>query len=281
MQNNNKKTFTSCKVCSSSINLINKKHELVECTNCKLVFSKIIFTDEDLIKTYNNLYNNTSQYDTHQKEFEKLKNNVTLNIGKPKLKIIKYLLHKNIKKVCEVGAGVGIVANYFKNKKVDYLGIELDEKTVNKAQSIDLNIQNGDFSLLKSSNKKLDAIIAFEVIEHLQDLDLFFNIVSEKLIDNGYLGFTVPNYQKRNNYKNPNDKIYQSGPPIHLNFFTIESIKNIAELYKYEIVFCEAKKFPYFNWKRKDTYKHILKALLNNYYGSTIMCVIKKKNGNS
>lgn len=281
LKNSNKEVFTSCKVCNSTISSINKKFELVACSNCKLVFSEKIFSNDDFEVTYNKLYNDSLQYNTHQEEFEKLKNNTKFNVGRPKHKILNYLFANNVKKICEIGAGVGIIANYLKNKNSDYIGIELDKKTVEKAQSIGLNIKKGDFSLISSFEEKFDAIIAFEVIEHLQDLNLFFTIITEKLNNKGYLGFTVPNYEKRKNYKNPGDKIYQSGPPIHLNFFTIESIHQIAKIYNFDVVFCDAKKFPYFNWKNIQTYKHIVKALLSNYYGSTIMCVIQKKNENN
>jgi len=271
------KEFKLCKVCSSSFELVNKRYNLVKCTECKLVFSKDVFSEQDFLETYNNLYNNSLQYDTHQKEFAKLQKDKPLHIGRPKLKILNYLLKKKCKRICEVGAGVGIVANYLKKKGIDYIGIELDKLTVEKAQSINLNIINGDFSKLNEIEGVFDAIIAFEVIEHLQDLNLFFKIASEKLKTNSYIGFTVPNYDKRMNYKNHKDRIYQSGPPVHLNFFTIESINKISNHYNFEIVFCEAKKFPYFNWNKIDTYKFFLKSIFSEFNGATLQCVMIKK----
>lgn len=279
MRNKNNEVFTSCKVCKSETTSINKKYNLIQCSSCKLVFAETIFSNTDFETTYNKLYNLSSQYAIHQKEFDKLKDNSNHNIGRSKLKIINYLSERKVNKICEIGAGVGIVANYLKNKKKDYVGVELDTKTVEKAQSLGLNIKNGDFSIIGNFPDKFEAIIAFEVIEHLQDLDLFFKIITEKLDDGGYLGFTVPNYDKRKNYRNFGEKIYQSGPPIHLNFFTKESIENIAQLYDYEVIFCKPKKFPYLNLKKKDTIIGVFKALFSKYYGSTLMCVIRKMYG--
>lgn len=279
LKNSNRNSFTTCKICNGALDLVNSKFNLVQCSNCKLVFAETIFSDAEIEETYDKLYNISSQYETHQKEFEKLKNNTKSNIGRPKLKIIDFLFENKVKSICEVGAGVGLVAKYLQDKQTQYIGIEIDKKTAEKAKSIGLNIVNGDFSLLNSFTQTYDAIIGFEVIEHLQDVDLFFKVVTEKLNSNGYLGFTVPNFEKIKNYKNPESKIYQSGPPIHLNFFTRESIQNIAKIYNYEVVFCKAKKYPYLNWNNKQTYKHLLKALFNNYHGSTIMCVIQKKDG--
>lgn len=271
------KEFLLCKVCNSGVTLLNVKYNLVKCEQCKLVFCKTIFSEQDFVETYNRLYNDTLQYNKHQKEFEKLQKNEFIHIGRPKLKILKYLFKNNIKRICEVGAGVGIVASYLKNKNVDYIGIELDKVTVDKAQSINLNIINGDFSRLNQIDGKFDAIIAFEVIEHLQDLNLFFQMASKKLEINSFLGFTVPNYDKRMNYKNVGDKIYQSGPPIHLNFFTVESIKIIANHFGFEIALCEAKRFPYFNWKKIDTYKFFIKSVFGKFNGATLQCVLIKQ----
>lgn len=270
--------YTTCKICKSSINKVNTKHNLSQCTHCALVFCENLFTNEHFEKTYNALYNDTSQYKAHQKEFENLKNKTPLHVGRPKKRILSYLLENDVKSFCEIGAGVGVVASYLLNKSVAYTGIELDKKTVEKAQSLGLNIQNGDFSMLHLLEDKFDAVVAFEVIEHLQDLDLFFKLVYSKLSDIGYLGFTVPNYDKRKNYKNPGNHIYQSGPPIHLNFFTIESIAKIAPLYNFHVVFCEAKKLPYLNLGNLKTYTDILKAGINRYHGSTLMCVLQKNN---
>lgn len=270
------KEFLLCKVCSSKVELLNKKYNLVQCEECKLVFSKTIFSEQDFMETYNRLYNDTLQYSTHQREFEKLQKSKALHIGRPKLKVLNYLLKNDVKRICEVGAGVGIVASYLKNKNVDYIGIELDKITADKAQSINLNIVNGDFTILNDIEGEFDAIIAFEVIEHLQDLNLFFQIASKKLKVKSYLGFTVPNYDKRMNYKNGGDKIYQSGPPIHLNFFTIESIRIIANHFGFKIVLCDAKRFPYFNWKKIDTYRFFIKSIFGNFKGPTLQCVMIK-----
>lgn len=269
--------YSACKVCNSKVELLNVKYNLVQCVKCKLVFSKIIFSEQDFIETYYRLYNATLQYGTHQREFEKLQKGKTLHIGRPKLKVLNYLLRNKVRRICEVGAGVGIVASYLKRKDVDYIGIELDKVTADKAQSINLNIINGDFSKLNDIEGEFDAIVAFEVIEHLQDLNLFFQIASKKLKEKSYLGFTVPNYDKRMNYKNGGNKIYQSGPPIHLNFFTIESIKIIANHFGFKIALCEAKRFPYFNWKKIDTYRFFLRSILGKFKGPTLQCVMIKQ----
>ena len=98
----------------------------------------------------------------------------------------------------------------------------------------------------------------------------------KKLSPHGVLGFTVPNYNKRLNYKTPKENIYQSGPPIHLNFFTKESIFKLARFYGFNVIFYKEKRFPYMNMRNLSTYKFIVKSILGKYNGSTIMCVFEK-----
>ena len=67
------KEFSNCKICNSSIKIINETHNLVKCTNCELVFCKTIFSQYDFIVVYDNLYNkNDGEYQRHSKiEFKR------------------------------------------------------------------------------------------------------------------------------------------------------------------------------------------------------------------
>ncbi|MFN4198211.1 MAG: hypothetical protein ACK4FS_04195, partial [Flavobacterium sp.] len=125
--------FTNCKICQSEVELLNDSFNLVQCTTCSLIFAKRIFTEEEFIATYDQLYNQTSQYRTHGKEFEKLKKSGTVFLGRPKLKVLRFILKLDTKKIVEIGSGVGIVANYLTKLGLNYTGIELDEATAKKA----------------------------------------------------------------------------------------------------------------------------------------------------
>ncbi|WP_310992274.1 class I SAM-dependent methyltransferase [Aequorivita marina] len=269
--------YNKCKICSSKIELINPRYNLVICSKCKLVFCNDIFEEEMFSRIYDKLYNQTKQYSTHIKESDDLISKNKYKLGRTKSKVLNKAIKVKNPKVLEIGAGVGVVANFLQSKGIDYLGIEIDKKTVERAKKANLNIKQGDFKSLNKIEDTFDIILAFEVFEHLQDLGLLFKILEQKIKPDGTLGFTVPNFNKYLNYKNLNNKIYQSGPPIHLNFFTVESLQNIAKIYGFEIVLCYEKKYPYFNWKKKETYNHILKSLLGTYRGPTIIAIFKKR----
>jgi 2-polyprenyl-3-methyl-5-hydroxy-6-metoxy-1,4-benzoquinol methylase len=269
--------FQACKICGSPITDINKRYQLVQCNSCEFIFCQEIFTDAVILKTYDDLYNNTSSYQQHQNEYNLLKIEKQIRLGWSKRSIIKGLLQRNIKDICEVGAGVGLVGQYTKRmNNLSYSGIELDVKTAQKARSLDLNVIQGSFTELEKYQNSFDAIIGFEVLEHLQDLKLFFTLGSKALKSGGYLGFSVPNYNKIKNYQPGSDKLYQDTPPVHLNFFTIKNITNILAASGFSIVTLKVKSLPYMNLRVKETYRLLFRALIGTFEGPTIICLAKK-----
>lgn len=268
--------YKECKVCKSNVTTINNKYNLLQCTNCKLIFSKEIFSKDEFKKVYNELYNDIEskrQYATHSiKEYnELLKGKVSIGYNR------KRIIERNIKKkgkLLEIGSGIGLIGVYLKKyNDIDYLGIEIDKKTHEKALKLGVNSINGDFSIMESLDLGYETVMMWEVLEHLQDLNLFLELVKKNIVKNGSLIFSVPNYNKRLNYNLKGfkkDEIFQSGPPIHLNFFTAESIKNILKLYNFDINFIKEKRFPYVNFKSKTFYFSFFKSLLGVYNGSTL-----------
>ena len=276
-QKMNRPTFKSCKICFSVVSKINEKYNLVICSSCKLIFCETIYSQEDFENTYSSLYRNSDGYNHYQKKFENLKSGKKVPIGRTKLTALKFLLKKENLNILELGAGIGVVADFLQRKKHNYYGLEMNLEIVENARNIGLNVHQGDFTVLESLDITYDTILAFEVIEHLQDIGKLFSIVYDKLEPGGYFIFTVPNYHKRKNYIKPKNKIYQSGPPVHLNFFTMESLTNIAKYYDFEITELTSKKFPYLNWKKWDTYKFMFRSFFNRYHGPTLIGILKKQ----
>lgn len=270
-------SYNSCKVCGAPTTLINQRYNLVQCSDCQLIFCNQVFSDEELIKTYDELYNKSTIYKRHQNEYINLKSNQNVKLGWGKRRPLQYVLDKNINSICEIGAGVGLVAMYLKKfKEIQYTGIELDKLTALKAQSLGLNVINGSFSILKDLPHNFDAIIGFEVLEHIQDLKHFFELVNGRLRPSGFLVFSVPNYSKKMNYNSESDKLYQDKPPVHLNFFTRENITRILDKSGFSVELLKVKSLPYLNLNVRGTYRQLFLALFGNYEGPTIICVARR-----
>lgn len=273
--------FKNCKICKSEITTINQKLNLARCVKCKLIFCTKIYAQSEFIKIYKDLYNNENAvYSNHSiVEYNNLlKNKIKIGYNREQL-IKKHVLNSNCKSVLEIGSGIGLIGSYLrnKNKNIDYLGIEIDEESYIKSQFLKLNTINADFTVMESITQTYDVIMLWEVIEHLQDLNLFIELVFKRLNKGGKVLLSTPNYDKIFNYKSRfTDEIYQDEPPIHLNFYTTESLVNIFEFNHFKTCKATVKKLPYIAFKNLNFYKDLYKLLMNKYNGSTIYFLASK-----
>lgn len=273
---------TKCKICGNKVSSINEKFNLGKCDNCDLIFCLKVFTHEELIKLYDKLYNNeNAKYSSYAiNEYNMLLQNKKIKIGYHRSQIIrKYILISECKSVLEIGSGIGLMGAYIRNKNKDikYLGIEIDKKAYEKSKSLNLNTLNSDFKIMEKIEESFDVIMLWEVIEHLQDLKKFIELAYTKLNKNGKIILSTPNYNKIHNYpKREKDALYQDAPPIHLNFFTKSSLKNVFEYHHFKKCQVKLKKYPYLQLKSLNFYRNVLKAFFNKYQGSTIFFIAQK-----
>ena len=272
-----KEKYSGCKYCGGKVSLVNQTHSLVECEACKLIFCRNIFKQVEFERIYDKLYNSKHpKYRQHSiKEYEEIKAGI-FNVGYNRRRIINKYVKSN-SAVLEVGCGIGLVGSYIQNKfrGANYTGIEIDEKISAKARSFGLNILSGDFTVMKNLPVTYDIVFMWEVLEHIQDMKYCLELIQDKLKRGGLLIFSVPNYDKRLNYDNPEDTIFQDGPPIHLNFFKKKAVRKIFDSEKLEIVNLYKKKLPFFNLKFLSTM--LLKVLNGKYEGPALYCIIRKK----
>src|SRR5205085_7137102 len=98
------------------------------------------------------------------------------HLGYNKLKIIRSLSGRQCKHIAEIGAGVGIAGHYLQRKKLYYQGIELDTEAAQLAQRAGVNIRNASYHALTNFTKQ-DAVIAFEVLEHIDNIKECFDLI--------------------------------------------------------------------------------------------------------
>ena len=268
--------FKRCKVCDSPVELENSKFNLVKCKSCNLVFCNSIFSEDEFIRVYDKLYNSgpKSQYQVHSTTEINEMQSGKLKIGYNRKNLISKTINDR-DRVLEIGSGNGLVGLYLKQKfeNIIYKGIEIDHKIATRAQSFGLDILNDDFRVIKGFTDKFDVIMMWEVLEHIQDLNLCLELLKNVLNKDGTLLLSVPNYEKRLNYKNNNNKLFQSGPPIHLNYFTIDSLRKIFKLYGFKNIKIREKSMPYFNLKDPNFYSLLQRKLKGKFHGPTLYLI--------
>ncbi|MEL0455979.1 class I SAM-dependent methyltransferase [Flavobacteriaceae bacterium SZ-1-7] len=240
------------------------------------------FTQDELVSLYDKLYNNANaKYSSYAvDEYSMLLENKKIKIGHNRAKILKkHVLNSGCSSVLEIGSGIGLMGAYLRNEnsQIKYLGIEIDKEAFEKSRALGLNTINADFKAMEKIEESFDVILLWEVIEHLQDLKKFIELAYAKLNKNGKIILSTPNYNKIHNYPDrEKDSLYQDAPPIHLNFFTKQSIQKIFELNNFTNCKVKIKKFPYVQYKSLNFYKNVVKAIFNQYEGSTIFFIAKK-----
>jgi len=269
-------SFSKCKVCSGEVEVVNQTYNLGKCNSCDLIFCLNIYSQEEFIKVYDELYNKEkSVYQRHSSdEYNQILKKGHIPVGLNRTRMIKNnILNNQCKSVLEIGSGIGLIGVYIRAKKdtINYTGIEIDQETYLKSQQLKLNTFNGDFTEMKNLEGTFDVIMMWEVIEHLQDLKLFLELAYEKLKPNGKIILSTPNYNKIYNYPDrQKDRLYQNEPPIHINFFTDQNIKNIFKLHNFGNAKVTIKKFPYLEITKGRFYVNYIKALFGKYHGPTI-----------
>lgn len=272
----------NCKVCKSEVKLINETYNLGQCKNCKLIFCLTIYSQDQFIAVYDELYNKDNAiYRNHAVlEYAMLVENKKIKVGYHRSRLLKkHVLNGKCESVLEIGSGIGLIGSYIRNEneKIKYLGIEIDKESYQKSQFLKLNTVNDDFTAIDTIEASFDVIMLWEVLEHLQDLELFLELAYKKLNKNGKIILSTPNYNKIYNYpKREEDAIFQDKPPIHLNFFTKENIISVFEINHFVKCNARVKKFPYLDIKSKKFYVDFFKSIFNTYHGSTIYLEVTK-----
>lgn len=110
------------------------------------------------------------------------------------------LFPKNINNVLDVGSGSAWIANHLcrKNIQVTSFDISLDNLKNSKLLIPIINhsqVQGDSFNLPFKSNS-FDCIVASEVIEHVQDPQMFINELFRCVANNGYLILSTPYKEK-------------------------------------------------------------------------------------
>jgi SAM-dependent methyltransferase len=264
----------SCKLCkNNTIQIKLTDIDLQKCVNCGLISDHIDYQEEYLKKVYDELYKGRGKeqhYLSHDREYKLLLSGRTPRIGWHKKKGLEIIRKIRAKNVFEFGSGIGLFGHVLKQYNIEYSSIEFDLDTAGKNMKI-----NGENACSVGSissfefKRTYDAIVAFEVVEHLSDLHNALININNGLKNGGSFIFSVPNFDKR---LINNNKLSQDRPPIHINFFTKSDYRFLND-YDFEVIAIFERPYPFIGNKMK--YWKLF--LLRKYIGSTLVFHVVKK----
>lgn len=263
-------------------------YSIYHCINCK-----VAFTDSQIVDTsdlYDNLYRNGSKvryYDRYWLFAENVKQiNDPLNylanseetywgVRESLKNLIK---DKSKAKILEVGSGLGYLT--FALNKVGYKTVGLDISPTAVA-SANLNFGEHYISsdIYKYVNEKpgfFDIVVLTEVIEHVIDPISFLEVLLKIVKPNGKVILTTPN---KSFY--PSNITWASDlPPVHLWWFSEDSISFIADMLSSKVTFLNFTRYYKKNPKWINPYDIAVPAfdengrLLNYHLGDDKLTIV-------
>ena len=131
---------------------------------------------------------------------------------------IPYISGDMLELGCGEGRGVGLLANLASS----YLALDKITEVINKlsAQYPDHQFQQAVFPPVDLPDNQFDTIISFQVIEHIQDDNLFLKEISRLLKPGGKALISTPNI-----------KMTLSRNPWHIREYTGDQLSKICENY--------------------------------------------------
>lgn len=146
-------------------------------------------------------------------------------------------LKTNPKKILNVGCGCGFHDQVMSQipSVENILGIDYSRKTIQKAESIypHKKIQRKFLDFLKDDINQLgkfDLTVSFQVIEHLEEYELFLRRMMQVTENNGFIAIATPNYNRLSNrIKAWFGKKKTFCDVMHFTEFTYKELCNLGE----------------------------------------------------
>lgn len=183
------------------------------CGECELEFFSPIFTGDSNL--YEILSKNDWYYEQNKWEFDEAINRLASN--------------KNISSLLEIGCGKGFFLEKVSNV-YQTLGIEINGKAIDICRQKKLNVCS---QTLEEITTQFNAIVSFEVLEHIPNPQNFLEKVCKLLSPEGTLILAVPN---PSSYLKEFDHVLLDMPPHHSTKWSKKAIEYLAIKYNLELV---------------------------------------------
>lgn len=242
----------NCLLCGNPAELKFKNHtgyqtsthyDIHHCSHCNTAFPMPHQVDEEI---YNHIYRQPDKipgydrYLTYADMVLKVRNPLNyLAKSEDVYWAIKTFLSKKNKKnlkVLEIGCGFGYLTYALAKSGYTIKGVDISQHAIDQAKQ-----RYGDHYVCCNVNDmegQYDVLILTEVVEHIPDIKEFFGALYNLLKPGGEIVLTTPN---KSFY--PKDILWESeAPPVHLWWFSEESMIHLARHFKCSLEFIDFKK---------------------------------------
>ena len=227
--------FCSCLLCATEDNkeLFQKEgRRIVQCRNCGFIFVANPPSADELRKYYSQAYFTDGQkgsYSDEEDDFTPADNN-------SRRKLRELMRWKSGGLLYEVGCGAGAFLRQAQ-KYFTVGGSDLSDaavKSVRKRLNMP-QVQSGDFLELELPEATFDAVVMFDVLEHLKNPLRNLEKVNCLLRPGGILYITTPDIGSLL-FRCQTKKWHLMTPTEHLSFFSSSTIRLLLEKTRFDIV---------------------------------------------
>jgi SAM-dependent methyltransferase len=215
---------------------------IVRCNNCNSIFLHPDYFEESF-SVYNSKRYNTGYFPNNihtgggpnltPHPFPYYSRLVYKHKAHSLLKLAGLLKHKSIR-VVDIGCGRGNLVKGFLDNGCDAYGVDISLNAF-KSRIKNIKVIHGYYEKTPFPNDYFDLIVSIQTFEHMASLDKIMNQIKKTLKSNGLLIIEVPNdiegYRTKL-FKN----IWWIIPPMHIRYFTQESVKNIFSNFGFRVI---------------------------------------------
>ena len=220
----------SCPVCTSSDKLIRfnwGEYPVIHCNQCGLDYCSQMVEKES---GGNSSPVHMEGIEMMTKAFHKT-NALAMKYAEKRLAIYESILNRKCQNVLEVGCGPGVFYRPWKEFNVSWTGIDINPYWKEFGEKNQIPISNYS---IDSLNGQYDVVMAYQVIEHVEDPISFMESIMVLLKPGGIIHLELPNQNSlTSKLRQFSSKLsYDYGfiqPPMHLRAFREKTIYRLFE----------------------------------------------------
>ena len=215
--------------------------DYLECSNCTLKFFWPVETGDEYL--YEQLQTHDWYYMSDKQEYQ---------IALPFL--------KSAESVLEVGSGKAAFATIVGVDR--YTGLEFNDSAIERASKVGINLIKESVEVHAENEKKYDAVVSFQVLEHVGSPHNFIKACVACLRSGGVLVLAVPS---RDGFGGQVINNILDMPPHHVTHWSESSFSFLEKLFSVEAIAIEHEKVS--SYHRQLAYKTQVETLMRRSLG--------------
>lgn len=211
------------------------KYSLISCTSCDLVYLMPMPTKAQIASLYGEEYfNNEMDHAIGYANYNHMEGVLKKEAAK-KIEFIKGATNK--KKLLDIGCGLGTFLRVAKSKGFDVCGNDISTYAQKYVKShLKTEFFLGQLTKISLPKESFDIVTAWDVFEHIPEVNRAFSAVNICLKPGGYLFLTTPNIKSWDSKFFGKHWYGYKKIPEHLIFFSPQSIAKILNANGFKVI---------------------------------------------